>query len=106
MDELKAQINEKKLRELEYVKLQREQGHIWAQQDQQALKDDVYKKLVRKNTQKSLRAEYDKKIEQKQEKKIIDLQLSTSEAGMNKKLLQSSLILLSPNEKELNVLNN
>lgn len=106
LDELKEQINEKKLRELEYVRIQREQGHIWAQQDQQAVKEDAYKKLVRKKTMKSLREEYDKKIEQKKERIRNELQLSTSEAGMNKKLLQSSLVLLSPKEKSLNVLNN
>lgn len=106
LTDLQEQINEKKLRELEYIKIQREQGLIWAEQDQEALKADINKKLIRKNTQKSLRAEYDAKIMQKNKEKTKDLQLSTSEVGMNRKLFQSSLALLSPSIISHNVLNN
>lgn len=94
LSDLQVQIHEKKKREEDYIKLQREQGHIWATQDAEALEAEHSKRLFRKKTQKALYNEYSAKIALKKAQKQQALQLSPSEEGMNRKLFNSSLALL------------
>ena len=94
LSDLQAQISEKKQRDEDYVRLQREQGHIWAAQDAQALEAEHSKRLLRKKTQKALFNEYSAKVALKKAQRQQALQLSPSEVGMNRKLFHSSLALL------------
>lgn len=91
---LKKQIEDKRLRDSEYKKLQKEQGLLWKEQDQKAKHDDFVKKLKKLHIQKTLREEYSDNIQAKQKKKYEDYQLSPSEAGINKKIYESSLAIL------------
>lgn len=94
---LQKQMEEKKKRDLEYSKVQEEQGKIWYDQDVKAHKEDYQKKVLKLKAQRSLHEEYTQNVQEKQKKRLESSLLSPCEVEINKKILESSIAILESN---------
>ena len=94
---LQKQIEEKKHRDLEHIRIREEQGKIWHEQDINAKKEDYLKKIKKLHTQKTLHNEYSERVAEKNKKRQENVMLSPKEAEINRKVFESALAIIESN---------
>ena len=94
---LKKQMEEKKERDTEFVRIQQEQGKLWLEQDLKAKNEDYLKKLKKIQLQKVMHDEYSDRVAEKAKRLRESVMLSPSEVEINKRIYESSLAILESN---------
>ncbi|OMJ70567.1 hypothetical protein SteCoe_31422 [Stentor coeruleus] len=94
---LEKQMKDNLEKKQEFMKMVKEQGEIWKNEDDDVIEKQRVKKEMNKKRQKEIRDTLDRQIKEKEQKLIEDLQFTPVEMKINKNIYTSAVKILGEN---------